>query len=105
MASKNQEIAQQVVTLCNSLGWEIKNVSSDVFKIQKRILSNSNDSFSKADSEYFSILCLIPKTSPGSIWGTDGGSIGALSAMSSGIFSINMSGCSIRVLNAIKKII
>jgi hypothetical protein len=54
--------------------------------------------------EYYSILGLLPSTSAGSVWGTDGGGIGALSAMSSRVFKMNKSGGSVRVLNALKKI-
>jgi hypothetical protein len=53
--------------------------------------------------EYYSILELLPSTSAGSVWGTDGGGIGALSAMSSRVFKMNKSGGSVRVLNALKK--
>jgi hypothetical protein len=53
--------------------------------------------------EYFSILGLLPTTSPGSIWGTDGGGIGALSAMKSGTFVMNKSGGSKRVLKVLAK--
>lgn len=105
MASKNQEIAKNIIETCKSLGWEITRCSGSILTIKKRIKANSNESFSEADSEYFSIFGLMPTTSPGSIWGTDGGGIGALSAMSSGVFTMNKSGCSIRVLNAIQKLL
>jgi hypothetical protein len=64
---------------------------------------NSKDDFVRADMEYYSILELLPSTSAGSVWGTDGGGIGALSAMSSRVFKMNKSGGSVRVLNALKK--
>jgi hypothetical protein len=54
--------------------------------------------------EYYSILELLPTTSPGSVWGTDGGGIGAISAMNTGVFTMNKSGGSKRVLSALKKI-
>jgi hypothetical protein len=54
--------------------------------------------------EYYSILGLLPTTSAGSIWGTDGGGIGAVSAMNTGLFKMNKSGGSKRVLTALAKL-
>jgi len=54
--------------------------------------------------EYDSILSHVPRTSAGSTWGTDGGGMGGVHAMNTGLFKMNMSGGSKRVLGAISKI-
>jgi hypothetical protein len=55
--------------------------------------------------EYYSILGILPSTGPGSIWGTTGDSVGALSAMKTRKFVANKSGGSKRVLNALVKMV
>lgn len=97
------EIAQNFVNIVKSYGWEYQ-IRGDIVTITKKIRPNNNDDFVSADMEYYSIFNVIPKTSAGSIWGTDGGGIGAISAMNTGLFKMNMSGGSKRVINAIKKI-
>ncbi len=96
------ETAAKILAVANEYGWEVT-VRGSILTITKSGI-NSTDDFVRADMEYFSILGLLPSTSPGSIWGTDGGGIGALSAMSSRVFKMNKSGGSVRVLNALKKI-
>lgn len=95
--------AAEFVNVCQKLGWNYE-VRGSIMTITKKIVPGDNDSFCRADMEYYSILGLIPQTSPGSMWGTDGGGIGAVSAMNSGMFKMNMSGGSKRVINAITKI-
>ena len=77
----------------------------NILVINKRIKPNDNASFARADGEYYSILSLLPTTSPGSIWGTDGGGIGALTAMQTGVFTMQKSGGAKRVLSALAKMI
>ena len=97
-----QESAVKIKSMADSLGWSIV-VRGSVLTIKKSI--STNDDFCRADSEYYSILAQLPTTNPGSIWGTDGGGIGALSAMKSGIFVMNKSGGSKRVLSQLAKLV
>lgn len=98
----NADIANQIKQTADELGWTLT-VRNSILTIKKRI--SGNDEFCRADMEYYSILGLLPSTSPGSIWGTDGGGIGALSAMKSGVFTMNKSGGNKRVLSALSKIL
>lgn len=92
-----KEIAEEVKSLAKSLGWTIEKKGGTVVTISKKI--QGRDEFIKADMEYFSILSAIPQTTSGSMWGTDGGGVGSLSAMNHGLFTMNKSGCSKRVMN------
>jgi hypothetical protein len=103
MAINVKETATQIKAMADELGWTIA-VRGSILTIQKRIIAGSNDSFCQADMEYYSILGLLPSTSAGSIWGTDGSGIGALSAINSGVFTMNKSGGSKRVLVALSKL-
>lgn len=100
----SKAIAENIKTTANNLGWTVR-VNGSILIITKAINKNDNNDFCKADAEYYSILGLLPTTSAGSIWGTDGGGIGAISAMQNGLFKMNKSGGSKRVLNALAKIL
>lgn len=99
-----KEIAEQIKLQAEKLNWHIE-IRNSVLTIKKYIPFDDNDAFCRADSEYYSILGLLPTTQPGSIWGTDGSGIGALSAIKSGVFVMNKSGGSKRILSALSKII
>jgi hypothetical protein len=99
--SKYVETAKKIRATADSLGWRVS-VRGTILTITKKI--SGIDEFVKADMEYYSILGLLPSTSPGSIWGTDGGGVGAWSAMNTGMFKMNKSGGSKRVLTALSKI-
>lgn len=101
--SKASEVASTFISECTALGWSYS-VMGSVVRISKNIEPDNLSSFSKADSEYSGILSIIPTTAPGSVWGTDGGGVGALSAVKSGTFKMNKSGCSKRVCDMIHKL-
>ena len=95
--------AKRIADKCHELGWEWY-VRGNIFTITKEIKPNNNDDFNTADMEYYTILSMLPTTSPGSSWGTEGGGIGAYSAIKDGLFKMNKSGGSKRVLTALRKI-
>jgi len=97
------DTAKQIADKCYELGWEWY-VRGNIFTITKKIQPNNNDDFNTADMEYYTILSMLPTTSPGSSWGTEGGGIGAYSAIKDGLFKMNKSGGSKRVLTALRKI-
>jgi hypothetical protein len=98
----SSDIAKKIYETCEQLGWKYQ-VRGQILTIIKEIFPNNNSDFCRADSEYYDILSLLPRTSPGSDWGTDGGGIGALSAMKNGLFVMNRSGGSLRILKALAK--
>ena len=96
------EQARAIVAMCHKLGWQYSTHGS-ILTIQKRFQAGSNDGLVECDMEYYSILGLLPRTSPGSDWGTDCGGLGAMSALNSGYFRMQRSGGSKRVLAALAK--
>ena len=80
-------------------------VRGGILTITRRFEINNLAQFADCDMSYYSVLGRLPRTTAGSDWGTDGGGIGALSAMKSGTFRMNRSGGSVRVLRAIEKIL
>jgi len=100
--SKSQIAAQEFVNLCNKYGWTYE-VRGSILTIRKQFTPGSNLEFSECDMMYSSILDLVPRTRPGTDWGSDGGGIGGLSAIQTGHFVMNRSGGSKRILNAIAR--
>ena len=98
--SSAKELAKKFKESCENQGWDYF-VRGSILSITKSI--RSREDFVKADSEYYFLLGIAPTTSPGSIWGTDGSGVGALSAMKSGLFVMNKSGVSKRFLSALMK--
>jgi hypothetical protein len=91
------EAAAKIREVAARLGWKIAvNVEDDILTITKRIASTED--FVRADCEYFGILGHARMTTPGSQWGTDGGGMGALHAMKTGVFTMNKSGVDKRIL-------
>lgn len=100
--SKAMEQAQQIKDTADSLGWTL-HVKGTILTITKDVANR--DEFVQADGEYYSILGKLPTTSPGSIWGTDGGGMGGAGIVDGGTFRMNKSGGSKRVLSALAKLI
>ena len=100
MQSKAAQAAASIKQAADQYGWSIE-VRGSVLTITKRI--SGREEFVTADSEYYGILSCLPTTSPGSVWGTDGGGVGAMHAINSGVFRMNKSGGSKRVLKALEK--
>lgn len=97
------EQARELADMAKKLGWTYT-IRGSILTIEKRFPAGSNEGLVECDMMYYSILELLPRTSPGSDWGTDCGGIGAMSALYSGHFKMNRSGGSKRVLAALAKL-
>lgn len=100
-SSKNEMIAREFFATCVKLGWSYE-IRDNVLSITKKFIPGDNAGFVECDMQYYNILSIIPSRG-GSIWGTDGSGVGAISAMNSGVFKMNKSGCNKIVLNWLKK--
>jgi len=98
------EIATHFVAHCKKNDIQITRCDR-ILTLEKRLTgSDRNRDFSDAESDCSIIYDLPSSADGGSVWGTDGGSIGGMVAMQTGLFKLNRSGVSKRVLLAIKKI-
>ena len=100
--TKAVEEATKIAARCKQLGWDFA-VRGSIFTIYKEIARGNKEELVRADMEYYSILGLLKRSGPGSDWGTDCGGIGALSALSSGLFTMNRSGGNKNTLKALAK--
>jgi len=101
---ENKEVALKIKAVADELGWSCTVRSNNVLTITKAITPHSREAFVEADGEYYSILSLLPQTSPGSTWGTDGGGIGGMSAINNGRFVMNKSGGNKNILRHLSRL-
>lgn len=97
----DQEIAQKFKAKCSELGFEY-NANGTVLSVMKKFEKGNLDQFVECDMNGPYLLSLIKTTSPGSIWGTDGGSVGGHVAVTNGSYILNKSGCSKRLLKLLQ---
>lgn len=102
--SKAKESAKKILDVANAYGWKVE-VFGNVLKIRKHFEPGNLDEYVKADAEWYAILGELPSVEPGSIWGDDGSGVGAVGAHKNGVFKMNKSGGSKRVLNALRKML
>ena len=87
--------------VCAKYGWSYS-VRGTILTISKPIDGTLED-FARADGEYYGILSWARTTRPGSTWGTDGGGMGAMSAMANKLFVMNKSGVDKRMLRMLSE--
>jgi len=98
------DTALAIKAAADKFGFQLE-VRGGILTVHKSFTPGSNDGFVECDMMYYSVLGLLPRTEPGSDWGTDGGGIGGMVALNSGRFKMNRSGGSKRVLNALAKLV
>ena len=98
-----KEKAAKLLETAKKLGWDVSS-RGGVLYITKHFTARNMDEFVECDMEYYEVLSHLPMTEPGSVWGTDGGGIGAIGAINSGVFQMKKSGGSKRVMREICKL-
>ena len=99
----DQEIAQKFVNQCKEYGFTWT-AGTNILSVHKKFTPGDSDGFIDCDMRGPHLLGLVKMTQPGSIWGTDGGSVGGYIALTSGNYTLNKSGCSKRILKQISKL-
>ena len=98
------ETARKILDAAAKYGFSVE-VRGSILTVSKSFTPNDVDAFRDCDMSYYSVLGELPRTQPGSDWGTDGGGIGGIVALNEGYFKMNRSGGSKRVLNALVKML
>ena len=94
------EIAADFVAHCQKNEIIIERCEN-ILTLTKRIPIGDSLAFADAETDC-SIIYDLP-SGCGSVWGTDGGSIGGMSALNTGRFRLNRSGVQKRILKAIRE--
>jgi len=82
--------AKAFLDRCTAKGFRVE-VQPNIVTVHKNFEIGNLDEFAKCDFEAPLLLMSVP-LSGGSIWGTDGGSVGGWSAVQNGRFKLHKSG-------------
>ena len=99
-ASTPRELAREFIDACRAagFGWSVRDT---IVTVSKTFTPGDRDAFVECDVTAPHLLSLVPRSSAGSTWGTDGGSVGGMIALENGRFVLNRSGCNKRVVKAL----
>ncbi len=100
-----------MATKFDAIGWKSRvesagfrvNASGTIVTLSRCFAPGDNSAFVDCDMFAGGYLAELPQTTPGSTWGTDGGSVGGYAALKSGSFHLHRSGISKRVVSALAK--
>lgn len=98
------EQAKLFLNTCKRLGWIPTVKSSNVVCIAKSFAPGDTQAFVDCDAQAYDILGMAPLKG-GSVWGTDGGSVGGYVAVRNGQYVLNKSGTGKRFTSALQKIL
>lgn len=97
------QVAQEFVNKCKEYGFTYT-VGTNILSVHRKFQPGNNDEFVHCDVWGPHLLAIVKATQPGSVWGTDGGSVGGHVALMSGNYTLNKSGCSKRILKQISRL-
>jgi len=101
MSAKEQ--AAKFVAECQRRGFTWEVVSPSVIRVRKSFAPYDRDAYTDCDHFGPQLLSLAPLKG-GSVWGSDGGSVGGHVALSNGDYVLSKSGEGVRFTNALAKI-
>ncbi len=101
---KTKDLVQAFLAACKANGWTPSlGATGSIVRITARFTPGSLEEFANLDMSYWGILSRVPQTGAGSVWGTAGGGVGAVQALRTGRFAMNVRGVSKRFLNQLAK--
>lgn len=101
---KTKDLVQAFLAACEAEGWTPSlGATGSIVRITAQFTPGSLAEFTNLDMSYWGILSRVPQTGAGSMWGTDGGGMGAVAALRTGRFTMNVSGVSKRFINQLAK--
>lgn len=92
------------IQYCNANAIAIERCAGSTITLCKRFAAGSAHGYTGAESDV-SILYDTPSAGEGSVWGTDGGSIGGMVGMTGGYMRLNKSNVAKRFVKALGKLI
>jgi hypothetical protein len=95
--------AIEFVAKCRQYGWNYSIRPNGIVTIEKAFAANDKAAFAECDMDAYTIFDYCPLKG-GSIWGTDGGSIGGAIALGQGVYRLNKSGSGKAFLAALAKV-
>jgi hypothetical protein len=71
--------------------------------VEKRFPAGDGNAYASAETEANYLLSFLPMMYPGTVWGTDGRSVGGHAGLTGGYMRLSKSGCGARVAKALAK--
>ena len=102
--TKARQTAQAFLNAAKADGFTPVIKTSSVVAITKSFTPGDKDAFTDCDMTAPSLLDQLGARG-GSVWGTDGGSVGGAIALNNGRFTLSVSGVPKRVTDALQKIL
>lgn len=96
-------MARQFIGECKHHGFTFI-VMGRVIRVSKRFAPGDTEAYTSCDANGPYLLQFVPQTGPGSVWGTDGGSVGGYVGLKNGEYVLNKSGVSARFIQALEKL-
>jgi len=85
------QLAADFAAKCRQYGWKWTIKGDTCVEVSTTFAPGDNDAYVLADSISYDLLALVPLKG-GSIWGTDGGSVGGYVGLRGGYYRLNKSG-------------
>lgn len=102
--SKATQTATSFLSAAHDEGFTVVIKQPGVVAVTKNFPKGDKDAFTQCDMAAPSVLGLLGAKG-GSMWGTDGGSMGGQVALQNGRFCLNVSGVPLRVSAALSKML
>lgn len=101
--SQSSVVADAFIQQCIAAGFVVTRASGTVVSCKANFQPGDNQRYCELDSAAMSLMDALPTTTPGSIWGSTSDGVGGAVALNRGVYIINRSGVSARVVSAISK--
>jgi hypothetical protein len=102
-ATKSACVAQEFVDACRNNDWKI-DLNCGIVQIRKQFAPGDSSAYAECDGQAFHLLAMVPLRG-GSVWGTDGGSVGGAVGLRNGFYELKKSGSGSRFIKAVAKIL
>jgi hypothetical protein len=102
--SKAMQVASEFMESVRSNGFQVSRCEGEVVSIFRKFAPGDRDAFVACDMLGPDVLGRLGARG-GSMWGTDGGSIGGASGLRDGYYRLNVSGVPKRVVVAVMRLV
>ena len=96
------DVAKAMKDMAKATGFTIT-ARGSVCTVRKQFTPGDKDAYTMAECDANSILGMLRMVEPGSVWGTDGASVGGYVGLTHGYMELHKSGGSKRVMSALAK--
>lgn len=103
--TKSETTARAFLRACQEAGFTVSVNDRSIVTIHTTFDQGDNDAFIAADGTAPGLLAMLPVGQPGSVWGTDGGSVGGAGARDNGYYTLKKSGVQKRILTALNRLL